>query len=113
MRLSSILAARVVDTSGRSVGVVTDVRLVQDGPMLGTFGAALRVQGLIVNRHLFGAHMGFDRTNVRGPWLVKLVMGRLQRDPRFVPWEQVRSIEPDLVRIEVPSGGLPLAEPSR
>jgi hypothetical protein len=99
--------------NGRKVGVVTDVRLVQEGPILGTFGAALRFEGLIVNRHMFGAHMGFDRTNVRGPWLVKLVFGWLQRDPRFVGWERVRSIEPDLVRIDAPVGGLPIAEPSR
>lgn len=113
MRLGSLLGARVVDMSGRSLGVVTDVRLVQDGPIIGTFGAALRVQGLIVNRHMFGAHMGFDRTSVRGPWLVKLVFGWLQRNPRYAAWNRVRSIEPDLVRIEVPAEGLPIAEPSR
>ena len=45
MRLSDLLGADVVDEAGRHAGRVHDVRLVQDGPLVGSFGAALRVDG--------------------------------------------------------------------
>ena len=35
MRLSELLGAEVLDEAGRSAGRVHDVRLVQDGPVLG------------------------------------------------------------------------------
>jgi hypothetical protein len=109
MRLSDLLGARVIGIDGRDHGVVTDVRLVQDGPILGMFGAAFRAHGLIVNRHRFGAHLGFDRAGVRGPWLLKRLFALVQGDPRYAAWDTVRSIEPHLIRIATPSGGLPPA----
>ena len=42
MRLSELLGCVVVDERGRSAGRVHDVRLVQDGPPVGQFGASLR-----------------------------------------------------------------------
>src|SRR4051794_19249558 len=48
MRLSDLLSSTVFDAEGREVGRVRDVRLVQDGPIQGTFGAGLRVEGLII-----------------------------------------------------------------
>ena len=38
MRLSDLLGAEVVDQAGESAGRVHDVRLVQDGPVLGGSG---------------------------------------------------------------------------
>jgi len=51
MRLSELLGCVVVDERGRLVGRVHDVRLVQDGPPIGQFGASLRLLGLLVGRH--------------------------------------------------------------
>jgi sporulation protein YlmC with PRC-barrel domain len=45
MRLTDLLGAEVIDQEGRSAGRVHDVRLVQDGPPVGGFGASLRVAG--------------------------------------------------------------------
>lgn len=58
MRLSELLGAEVVDEHGRSAGRVHDVRLEQDGPMIGTFGASLRLAGLIVGRRALAARFG-------------------------------------------------------
>lgn len=113
MRLTDLLGATVVDGQGRSLGVVTDVRLVQDGPLQGTFGAAFRVHGLVVGRTSVGAHLGFDRTKVRGPWLLKALFGAVQGRPRYADWSCIRSIEPRLIRIAARAGNLPFAAPAR
>jgi hypothetical protein len=109
VRLSNLLGVRVQDARGDE-RVVTDVRMVQDGPILGSFGAALRVDGLVVNRHRFGAHLGIDRAGVRGPGLVKALFRYLQRDAGYVTWDRIRSIEQGVIRIagsidELPAAG--------
>jgi hypothetical protein len=112
VRLSDLLGKHVVDASGRR-RVVTDVRVVQDGRLLGTFGAALRVDGLVLNHRMFGAHLGIDRANVRGPAIVKAILARLQRDPRYLTWDRIHSIEEDRVRIHGSLSELPPAGRSR
>ncbi|MFY9586656.1 MAG: PRC-barrel domain-containing protein [Actinomycetota bacterium] len=113
MRLTDLLGSKVVGRDGRSVGVVTDVRLVQDGPMQGEFGGAFRVHGLVIGRTTIGAHMGFERANVRGPWLLKRIFASIQGTPRYAGWDLVRSIETDLVRLRENGEALPKAEPPR
>jgi|ERR671930_175431 hypothetical protein len=106
MRLSDLLGAEVLDGRGRSAGKVYDVRLVQQGRILGTFGAALEVAGLLVGHHPIGARLGYERTEMRGPLLLKLLFRWLQRDGRYVPWDRIRSIEPQRIRIHGDVGDL-------
>jgi hypothetical protein len=112
MRLSDLLGAEVVDQAGGSAGHVHDVRLVQDGPVVGGFGASLRVDGLIVGRRGIGARLGYERRKMRGPLLVKLVAGWLYHDGRYVDWERVRLVEPDRIVISGSVRDLPLPGPS-
>jgi hypothetical protein len=107
MRLTDLLGAEVVDQDGRAAGRVRDVRLVQDGPVVGPFGAALRVDGLVVGRLAAGARFGYDRLSVRGPLPVRLLLGWLQRGARYVPWSRVRSLEPGRIRIAGTAADLP------
>ncbi|MFN8017970.1 MAG: hypothetical protein U0P45_07580 [Acidimicrobiales bacterium] len=64
MRLGDLVGRLVLDRNGAVVGRVRDVRAVPDGPHLGLFGPALRVDGLVAT-------------------------GRFGRRPRLVPWEHV------------------------
>jgi sporulation protein YlmC with PRC-barrel domain len=98
MRLSDLLDSEVLDADGKTIGHVHDVRMVQDGPVQGTFGAALRVQGLVVGRPALGARLGLDRTEVKGPWVLKTFFRAIRTD-LFVEWDRVRSIEQDRVVI--------------
>jgi PRC-barrel domain len=110
MRLSELLGCDVVDERGRSAGKVHDVRIVQDGPPIGRFGARLRLDGLIAGRWALGARFGYDRGAMKGPWLLKRVIGSIGR---YIDWERVRSIDPAHERIEI-SGSvedLPRPEP--
>src|SRR3954468_14982204 len=98
MRLSDLLDAEVEDSDGSTIGRVHDVRMVQDGPVQGDFGAAFRVRGLVVGRPALGARLGLDRAEVRGPWILKAFFAWLRTD-LYVEWERVRCIEEGRVRI--------------
>ncbi|MDX6267425.1 MAG: hypothetical protein QOD70_2165 [Frankiales bacterium] len=87
MRGSDLLGAPVVSRSGAALGRVLDVRLVQDGPLLGAF-AAMRVEGLVVGHRRTSARLGYDRVEAHGPLLVATVVRWLARDNRYLPWEQ-------------------------
>jgi sporulation protein YlmC with PRC-barrel domain len=112
MRLSDLLGADVVDEAGRSAGHVHDVRLVQDGPLVGAFGASLRVDGLIVGRRSIGARLGYERRQMRGPLLVKLLAGWLYHDGRYVHWDRVQSVEEERILISGSADDLPAPGPS-
>ena len=99
MRLTDLLGSEVRDERDESIGRVEDVRVVQDGPILGSFGAAYRVRGLLVGGWSVGFRLGFGRAAVRGPLPLKLLFGRLARRARFVEWERVRAVENGVIRI--------------
>jgi hypothetical protein len=112
MRLSDLLGAEVLDEAGRSAGRVHDVRLVQDGPVVGGFGAALRLDGLLVGRRAVGARLGYDRGKMKGPLPVKLLAGWLFLEGRYVEWGRIRTIEPDRILISGTVEDLPRPGPS-
>jgi hypothetical protein len=88
VRASDLLGAPVVDGDGAAVGVVTDLRCVQDGPLRGSM-AAPRVDALIISRRHTGSLLGYDRREQQGPWLVRAVVRWLHRDMAVVPWSAV------------------------
>jgi hypothetical protein len=67
------------------LGRVLDVRLVQDGPLLGAF-AALRIEGFVVGTRRVASRLGYDRHDARGPWLVNLLVRLITREARYLPW---------------------------
>ena len=101
MRLSELLHSEVVDAEGTTLGAVHDVRLVQDGPLLLPFGAALRIEGLIVSHRAVGIRLGFGRKNVAGPWLLRRIFAALESRARYAPWELVETFEDGVVRLRV------------
>jgi hypothetical protein len=113
VRLSELLDRRVVDDSDHDLGRVRDVRLVQDGPLVGGFGAAFRVEGLIVGPRLAGTRLGYGRTGMKGPWLLEAPLRALHRRVRFVPWVRVRDVGADVLRISGSAEDLQEPEPLR
>jgi sporulation protein YlmC with PRC-barrel domain len=101
MRLTDLLDAEVLDRSGRTIGRVHDVRLVQDGPPVGAAGASFRIEGLVVGGSRFGARLGYARGSVRGPWVLNALFRRLHADERLVPWPAVRALAEGRVHIGV------------
>lgn len=97
MRAADLLGTPVVGPGGRALGLVLDVRLVQDGPMLGA-DCALRVEGLVVGPRRPGTHLGYDRTGARGPWVVAALARRLTASHRFLPWDGVQAMSSDVIQ---------------
>jgi hypothetical protein len=111
VRLTDLLDADVVDRHGRSLGHVHDVRLVQDGPPVGGSPASFRIDGLITGGTALGARLGFARSEVRGPVLLKRLFHRLQGDERFVPWSSVRAVLEGRLVVEVDVSALRRPDP--
>jgi len=96
MRASELIGRQVRGSDGRPLGVVTDLRCVQDGPVRGTM-AAFRVDALVVSHRYTGSLLGYDRRTQQGPWLIRAVIRLLHRNLLVVPWEAVLSYETDTV----------------
>jgi hypothetical protein len=90
MRLSDVLDLDVEAADGRRLGFVADVRLVQDGPMLGPYGDSFRVAGLIVVEKRHMRMLGYERNT--GPWLIRATIRRLSGNVRYVEWGAISEI---------------------
>jgi sporulation protein YlmC with PRC-barrel domain len=92
MRASDLIGRPVVGPTGQRLGVVTDLRCVQDGPVRGSM-AAPRVHQVIVSRRRTGSMLGYNRREQQGPWLIQLLVRWLHRDLLAVPWESIELVE--------------------
>ena len=106
MRLTELLGRDVVDAEGTSLGEVHDVRLVQDGPVLEGFGAALRVDALVVGEGGLGVRLGVARAGLRGPAPLVRFLHRREHRAWEVPWDAVEATEADPLRLRVPASSL-------
>jgi hypothetical protein len=105
--LSDLLRSTVTDAEGREVGDVHDVRLVQDGPLLDGFGAALRIDGLVIGAASLSVRLGYHRHQVKGPFVLKAIFGALERRARFAPWKEVARWDGSVVHLRCRAADLP------
>jgi sporulation protein YlmC with PRC-barrel domain len=91
MRLTDLLGKDVVDAGGERVGIVTDVPLVREGPVIDGFGPAYVVAGLRVSQRR-GNFFGYEREHAGGPAAVRWFFRRLHQGDRVVPWEEVAHV---------------------
>lgn len=89
MRLSEVLDAEVIGRGGKRIGRVSDVRLVQDGPVLGEWGAAFRIRDLIVTPRRAADWFGYERAEMKGPWALNALFRRIHRGAVLVDWDLV------------------------
>ena len=104
MRVSDLLGGEVLDAHGAELGRVYDIRLVQDGPLVGPFGASLRLHSLLVGITAIGARLGFERGDVRGPWPLRATFSALHGRIRPAVWDEIASIEEDRIRLRIDAG---------
>ena len=107
MRLRDLLGSDLVTVENRSLGKVHDVRLVLDGPLLGSFGPALRLDGLFAGPASVGVRFGYTREHMHAPALVAAVL-RAHGPLRFASWDDVVSLSEDVVHVRAGTG---LSEP--
>jgi hypothetical protein len=106
MRLSDLLGSQVIDSRGEKCGKVHDVRAVQDGAVVYPFGAALRIEGLVVGKGGLGERFGFHRSTVHGPWLLKAFFEWRHRDAVYAPWGAVAAIREGAIYLDRPRSEL-------
>jgi hypothetical protein len=70
--------------------------------MIGSFGASFRLEGLIVGKGSIGSRLGYDRSEMKGPYLLKKLFGRLLSSARFVDWGRVVAIEEGKIFVDQP-----------
>ena len=99
--MSDILGAEILDVEGTELGHVYDLRLVQEGPPIGPFGASLRVRAMLLGATAVGARLGFERNDVRGPWPLRAAFSALHDRMRVATWEQIAAIEESRIRLRV------------
>jgi sporulation protein YlmC with PRC-barrel domain len=98
MRLSDLLGKPVVGADGRTIGTVSDVPLVREGPEVSGFGATYAVAGLRVS-HRSGNFFGYERDDAGGPALVRLLFRWLHRGDRLVAWDDVAEVGDEEIRL--------------
>jgi sporulation protein YlmC with PRC-barrel domain len=106
VRVSDLLGAEVLGAHGAELGRVYDVRLVQDGLVVGPFGASLRLRSLLIGVSAIGARLGFERSDMQGPWPLRAAFSALHGRMRPAVWEEIASIEQDRIRLRVPADQL-------
>ncbi len=90
-RISDLLGARVTTVDGRELGHVNDVRLAS-GLLVQGVRAELLVEGLVVSDRHAGSMLGYDRRTDQGPWLLRIIVRRLHRNARYLPWTAVHEV---------------------
>jgi hypothetical protein len=106
VRLADLIGAVVVDANGEEVGRVGDVWLTQDGPPIGVFGAALRVEALVIGRFGLASRAGYERANVRGPAPIAWLLRRRTAGRPVALWSDVAAVEERRIRLRRPAGEL-------
>jgi hypothetical protein len=106
VRASDLLTYIVVDADGRQLGQVSDIRVVQDGPVVAT-QASFRVDALLVGKGGLAERLGYVRNRVRGPWLLRVVFSALERRAWIIETTQIESWDHEQHRLRVRAGVTP------
>jgi sporulation protein YlmC with PRC-barrel domain len=89
MRASDLLGRTVLDEGGRRLGRIVDILTEPDEQ-----GRAVLVAGVVV-RGPWGRLLGYEREQLRGPWLLDWPARKiLRRNQRSVPWAEIRFAGP-------------------
>jgi hypothetical protein len=85
MRASDVLGRRAIDGAGRDLGRIVDIVCETSGREAPEVVAVLAVRGP------WGRLLGYEREQVRGPWIIEtLARAILRRRTTTVPWGAVR-----------------------
>src|SRR4051794_20018722 len=108
MKVSDLLETTVIDATGRSLGRVRDVRVVQDGPLHPSGQAGFRVHGLVAGRFALGTRLGYvsrpgspEALETRGPLPLRALFRWLHRNARYIAWQDITDITPDQITVRI------------
>ncbi|MDX6277586.1 MAG: hypothetical protein QOJ72_1714 [Nocardioidaceae bacterium] len=89
-RLSQLTGMRIRFADGSAGDRVTDARMSR-GPVRGHL-PELVIDGFVVGRGRPGMRFGYDRDELRGPWLLRKIIGHRSH---YLPWSDIVEIDWD------------------
>lgn len=104
MRAVELIGCHVVDSDGRRIGTVHDLRLVAGPQTHGLSG--YRLDALVTGSASIGSRVGYAGGRTSGPWPLPQLFARLSREVHVVPWREVGEIDEKLIRLRVPASRL-------
>ena len=98
MILSDLLGSDAVDSDGRRLGAVVDVRLEISGAPRQLLADTV-VTGLLVSPHSRFSTWGYERRGEDGPFLIARLQRWIHRGTFLVRWEDVERIDEERVEL--------------
>lgn len=92
MLASELLGLPVEDSSGQGVGTVIDVRLGIDGDLDHDPGQP-RILGLVVSPRTRSSYLGYERTGVKHPVLLRTLLCWRHRGTFVCAWSDIAGID--------------------
>jgi hypothetical protein len=92
MRAAEIVGCDVYDKDGIHIGRVHDLRFEQT-PSTTTGVSWYRLTGFECGAAPLGHRLGYERTAMAGPWLLRALFRRLERRAVLVDWQNVASFK--------------------
>lgn len=93
MRTIDLLGAEAVDTRGRPLGRVHDVRLKSGGsPVPDSSEPAFAISALVIGSAGYAHRLGYGRGQMAGPWPLTALFRRMARRSIVVPWSDVTQL---------------------
>ena len=94
MLLTELLRLPVRDATGTRLGIVVDVRFAVDPDSL-----EATVRGLLIGRRAHTVFLGYERKSETAPALIARFLRWRERGTFLLLLDDVRSVEPDAVRL--------------
>jgi len=93
MRTLDLLGAEAVDTDGRALGRVHDVRLETGAqPTQESGEPAFAICALVIGTTGYAHRLGYGRGAMAGPWPLTVLFRRLAQRSISVPWSAVDEV---------------------
>jgi hypothetical protein len=97
MRLSELLDLEVRDAQAQLLGTVVDVRLA--APPDDHQHVPTRVLGFVISPGTRTSYLGFERTNVTGPWALAKLIRWWHRGTFLAGWDDVARIDKNCITL--------------
>ncbi|GAB20334.1 hypothetical protein GOEFS_110_00630 [Gordonia effusa NBRC 100432] len=88
--ISSDLVGASARCDGVAVGFVSDLRIELNDEFC---AAGLPVVGVVISPRVRSTFLGYERTEMKGPWMVKQLLRFMHRDSFFVDWSDVAGVD--------------------
>lgn len=100
-----MIASRLIGAdarcAGERIGYVGDLRIELDANRTAD---ELSVVGVVVSARMHSTFLGYERTAMRGPWMIDRLLRYLNRDSVLVDWADIEGFDEQSRTLEMRKG---------